>query len=67
MNSSLNLELRQEHRRRAHWYGAEAVILEKEAEKLLDQARDAKRRYFAELAKVDQLGGYEESPFERLA
>ncbi len=62
----MTFELRQEHRRRAHWYGAEAVILEKEAERLLDQAKAAKRRYFAELARVDQLGGIE-SPFERLA
>lgn len=66
MTQSSQLEQRQEHRRRAHWFGAEAVILEKEAEKLLSQARIAKGRYFSELAKADQLGGIA-SPFEVLA
>ena len=66
MSQSSILQQRQEHCRRAHWFGAEAVILEKEAEKLLSQARIAKGRYFSELAKADQLGGID-SPFEALA
>lgn len=59
--------LQQQHEacNRAHWFGAEAVILEKEAEKLLSQARIAKRRYFSELARVDRLAG-RTSPFEAL-
>lgn len=57
MDRTLALELCHEHRRRAHWFGAEAVILEKEASKLLEQAKIAKRRYFSELAKADQAIG----------
>lgn len=60
------LQMRKEAAHRAHWFGAEAVILEKEAAKLLAQAEVAKRRYFSELAKVDHLGGYD-SPFDCLA
>lgn len=66
MNQPTTLQLRQEATHRAHWFGAEAVILEKEAAKLLEQAKVAKHRYFGELAKADQLAGYD-SPFERLA
>lgn len=55
--SPMTLELRQEHRRRAHWYGAESAILEKEANKLMAQAKLAKDRYFSELAKAGELAG----------
>lgn len=75
-------------RQRAHLYGADAVILEKEADKLAigplpetiddctedqlralllaQQAHDARRRYFRELAAIDMLTGNTPSPFAEL-
>lgn len=65
MDTQLNLQLRQSAAARAHLHGAEAVILEKEAAALLEQARQARRRYFRELETCDLLGGHE-SPFSSL-
>lgn len=53
-------------RQRAHLYGAEAVVLEKNAAALLDKAQAARRRYFRELAAIDLLMGHPDSPFEPL-
>jgi hypothetical protein len=75
-------------RERAHQYGADAVILEKEAAALaagplpdniddcdedqlrailqLQHARDARRRYFRELAAIDEMTGNTPSPFAGL-
>lgn len=58
MNFELQQALRASARSRAHEYGAQAVILEKEAAALLTQAAEAKRRYFRELEAVDLLGGH---------
>ena len=75
-------------RERAHLQGADAVILEKEADQLApgplpatiddctedqlralllaQQAHDARRRYFRELAAIDVLTGNTPSPFAEL-
>lgn len=66
MTPELNLSIRQNACRRAHLFGAEAVILEKEAAKMLQRAAEAKRRYFRELSYIDKLAGHD-SPFEVLA
>ena len=75
-------------RDRAHQYGADAVILEKEANQLLNgplpesvddcsddqlravllaqEAQQARRRYYRELAALDALMGWTPSPFAEL-
>lgn len=51
MTPELALALRQSAARRAHLAGAEAAHLEA-------AAREARRRYFRELATCDLLGGH---------
>lgn len=65
MTPELTLALRQSACRRAHYYGAEAVILEKEAAALLQRANIARRRYFRELSTANLLGGHP-APFTHL-
>lgn len=71
MTPELRLALRRGCTARAHVYGAEALILEKQAAalpegedpgSLLYAAAAAKRRYYRELAASDTLGGHP-SPF----
>jgi hypothetical protein len=65
MTPELTLALRRGCAARAHIYGAEALILEKQAAELLAAAATAKRRYYRELAACDTLGGHP-SPFTAL-
>jgi hypothetical protein len=74
MTPELTLALRRGCAARAHLYGAEALILEKQAAllpegdpraSLLAAASTAKRRYYRELAACDTLGGHP-SPFTAL-
>ena len=74
MTPELTLALRRGATARAHLYGAEALILEKQAASLpegadrndvLAAASAAKRRYYRELAASDNLGGHP-SPFTAL-
>lgn len=58
MTPELTLALRRGCTARAHLYGAEALILEKQAAELLAAAAAAKRRYFRELAASSTLGGH---------
>lgn len=66
MNPDLLLALRHAATRRAHLAGAEAMHLEREAARLLEAAKSARRRYFRELTAVDDLGGHSPSPFAHL-
>lgn len=65
MTPELTLALRRSCTARAHIYGAEALILEKQAAELLTAAAAARRRYYRELAACDTLGGHP-SPFTAL-
>lgn len=65
MTPELTLALRRGCAARAHIYGAEALILEKQAAELLTTAAAARRRYYRELAACDTLGGHP-SPFTAL-
>ncbi len=65
MTPELTLALRRGCTARAHLYGAEALILEKQAAALQAAASAARRRYFRELASSDMLGGHP-SPFTAL-
>lgn len=74
MTPELTLALRRSCAARAHIYGAEALILEKQAASapegkdrnaFLAAASAAKRRYYRELASSDTLGGHP-SPFTAL-
>lgn len=51
---------------RAHIAGADAVILEKEANAMLAQAHKARQLYFRELEAIDILTGNSPSPFAQL-
>lgn len=66
MTPELAAILRRGARQRAHRFGADALIMEKDAAALLKKAADAKRRYFREMAAVDLLDGVCPSPFEEL-
>ena len=58
MTPELTLALRRSATARAHIYGAEALIFEKQAAELLSAAAASKRRYFRELECANLLGGH---------